>query len=358
MNIRGSFGLCLVVCGFVLLAGLPVTGEEDAIRVAETMLLYQRDCGGWPKNYDTDAVLDDDAKAKIVAQKHRTDATLDNGATHREVRALSEAYARTGDQRFQTAALRGIEFMLDAQYANGGWPQRYPQPSGYAKHITFNDSAMIGVMTVLRDVALGEVPYEFVNNEIREQAREAVEKGIDCILRCQIVVDGTKTAWCAQHDEETLAPAKARSYELPSLSGAESVKIVQFLMDIDEPSPQVVDAIESAVAWFDKAKVVGQRLKTVPAPGTRSGRDRVVVSDPTAPPLWARFYEIGTNRPFFCSRDGVPKYRLAEISYERRTGYSWLGTYAATLLERDYPAWQKKHDRPPSPPLAFPGAEG
>jgi PelA/Pel-15E family pectate lyase len=58
--------------------------------------------------------------------------------------------------------------------------------------------------------------------------------------------------------------------------------------------------------------------------------------------MWARFYQIGTDKPIFCSRDGIPKDTLAEISYERRTGYSWLGRYPAGLLAKEYPAWRKK----------------
>ena len=185
----------LITCIFAYLVGAPATAGENESRILETMLLYQRDSGGWPKNYAADARLNDAAKAKIRAEKHRTDTTFDNGATHRQVRALSQAYARTGDDRFKAAALRGIRFMLDAQYSHGGWPQRYPEPEGYAKHITFNDGAMIGVMTVLRDIAEAKAPYEFVDEEIRTRAAAAVEKGIECIIGCQIVVDGTKTVW-------------------------------------------------------------------------------------------------------------------------------------------------------------------
>jgi PelA/Pel-15E family pectate lyase len=68
----------------------------------------------------------------------------------------------------------------------------------------------------------------------------------------------------------------------------------------------------------------------------------VIVEDASAPPIWARFYDIETNKPIFCSRDGIPKATLAEISHERRNGYSWLGYYATDLLAIDYPAWQKK----------------
>jgi PelA/Pel-15E family pectate lyase len=342
MRIKRTAAAFLITSGLAFLAGVPATADEEDSRIAEAMLLYQRDSGGWPKNYDADARLNDDAKAKILAEKHRTDATFDNGATHREVRALSRAYARTGDDRFKVAALRGIEFMLDAQYRNGGWPQRYPEPEGYAKHITFNDGAMIGVMTVLREIAAGQSPYEFVDEETRKRAAEAVEKGIECILKCQIVVDGAKTAWCAQHDEETLAPAKARSYELPSLSGGESVRIVEFLMRIENPDRQVVAAVEAAIAWYKDVALHGIRVVRKETPDMPEGFDRFVIEDPEAPPMWARFYQIGTNQPIFCSRDGIPRKRLADISHERRNGYSWLGHYGQDLLAEDYPAWKAR----------------
>ncbi len=197
----------------------------------------------------------------------------------------------------------------------------------------------------LRDIALGKSEFSFVDEKIRQKAAEAVKKGIDCILKCQIVVKGKKTVWCAQHDEKTLEPCKARSYELASLSGGESVKIIRFLMMIESPTREVTEAIESAVAWFDKTKIVGIRVKRVKDISKPKGWDMIVVQDSSAPPMWARFYEIETNKPFFCSRDGVPKYQLSEISHERRTGYSWLGYYADSLLKKEYPAWQKKRRR-------------
>ena len=47
----------------------------------------------------------------------------------------------------------------------------------------------------------------------------AVARGIDIILRTQVRQNGELTAWCAQHDQETLEPAWARAFEPPSLSG-------------------------------------------------------------------------------------------------------------------------------------------
>lgn len=70
--------------------------------------------------------------------------------------------------------------------------------------------------------------------------------------------------------------------------------------------------------------------------------DRVLVPDPDAAPLWARFYDLQTGHPFVCDRDGIPRAKLADIGSERRTGYNWFGPYARTLLDEDYPAWKRR----------------
>ncbi len=315
---------------------------DEAVRIADNVLQYQRDTGGWSKNVDMARVLSEQDKAKLRKAKSRKDSTFDNGATHKQIRYLAKVYYATRLKRFRQALLRGIDYLLEAQYANGGWPQTYPWPRGYSKFITFNDGAMIGAMSVLRDITEKKPEYAFVDKARRQKAEKAGQKGIECILKCQIVVDGKKTAWCAQHDEKTFIARKARSYELPSISGSESVGVVRFLMSIDNPAPEIIEAVQSAAVWFDRFKLTGIRQINKPDNSMERGYDKVIIEDATAPPIWARFYQIGTNRPIFCSRDGIPKATLAEISYERRTGYSWLGYYATSLLAKDYPAWQKK----------------
>jgi len=104
----------------------------------------------------------------------------------------------------------------------------------------------------------------------------------------------------------------------------------------------VVRAIEAAVAWFESAKIPGIKVVEVEAKETPKGKDKTVVKDASAKPMWARFHEIGSNRPIFSGRDGVKKYSLAEIEYERRNGYSWLGYWPEKLLAEDFPAWKAR----------------
>jgi len=317
-------------------------GTEEAIRIADNLLLYQRESGGWQKNIEMASVLGERDRAELLRAKGRNDSTLDNGATRTQMQYLAMVYQASGIERFKEAFLKALDYVLEAQYDNGGWPQRYPNPTGYSRYITFNDGTMIGMLNLLDDIVGKKPPYTFVDEAHRLKAEAAISKGIECILKCQIVVNGRKTAWCAQHDEKTLIPRSARSYELASISGAESVGIVRFLMSIDNPGPEIIEAVQAAVTWFDRAALKGIRQIRKQDKSLPKGWDKVIVEDASAPAIWARFYDIQTNKPIFCSRDGIPKETLAEISYERRTGYSWLGYYATDLLEKDYPAWQKK----------------
>lgn len=328
-------------------------GGAEADRIAGNVLLYQRATGGWPKNTEMTAVLAEAERAEILRQKRLIDSTIDNGATYTEMAFLARVYdARVRDatkrEPLRRAFLDGLDYLLRAQYASGGWPQFYPLRRGYYTHITFNDDAMVGVLSLLRAVTRKESPYAFVDAGRRVRAERAVAKGVECILRCQIIIDGKRTVWCAQHDENTFAPAPARAYEKISLSGSESVGITRFLMGTLRPDPRVIAAIEGAVAWFEAAKLTGIKVVERPDAALPKGFDRVVVADPAAPPIWARFYEIGTNRPIFCGRDGVIKARLADIEHERRIGYSWYTDRPARLLETDYPAWRKRRGIPPT----------
>ncbi len=304
--------------------------SEEGIRIADNILSWQSAQGSWPKNVDT-------MSRAFSGDPDSLDGTFDNGATVGELRFLARAFRATGDRRYEQAFLKGLDHILEAQYPTGGWPQSYPPGRGYPRHITFNDGTMTRLMDFLREVETA-TDYEFVDPARREAARTAVRQGVGCILKCQVVVDGKRTAWCAQHDEIDYSPRPGRTYELVSLSGAESADILRFLMSLDDPSPEVAEAITAGVAWFESAKLTGIRQ-------TRVDGDKVIVEDADARPLWARFYEIGTNRPIFCGRDGVQKYSLAEIEAERRNGYAWYGDWGRPVAS-EYAKWQKKWPAP------------
>lgn len=313
---------------------------DEAKRIADNLVLYQLESGAWQKNVYFPAEITAEQKKKISANKKHVEwGTIDNGSTTTEIIYLSKMYNVVRDEKYKKAALKGIEYLLEAQYENGGWPQFYPNAKGYARHITYNDNAMVNVMRVLQDIFEYDPLYWYVPTSLREKAKTAFDKGVQCILATQVVQDGKPTVWCAQHDFETLAPAKARAYELPSLSGQESDNIVLLLMDIPNPSPEIVAAVENAIAWFEKSKIEGIRLEYYR--NDEGKRDYHVVACEKCPVLWARFYELDTNRPFFCDRDGIKKYDVSQIGHERRTGYSWYNNDGRSVLAR-YKMWKRE----------------
>src|SRR5215475_751246 len=236
----------------------------EARRIADNVLLYQRESGGWPKNIDMAVVLSERAKAEIANQKGADDSLIDNGATYTQMDYLARVFNAAGHpirkESFKESFIKGVDYLLKAQYENGGWPQYYPKLKGYYKHITFNDDAMVGVMELLRKVARKDHAYLFVDEARRARAETAVAKGIEIILKTQIVVNGKRTVWCAQHDAG-------------ALGGAESVGVVRFLMGIDHPDGRIIDAIESAVAWFKESKLTGIKLVEKPDPSFPNGFD-------------------------------------------------------------------------------------
>lgn len=312
--------------------------SDEGKKTLDVILSYQNPNGGWNKAYKLDAPRAENPGPKDLV------STIDNGATQAEIRILARAHRVTRDARYADAVRRGLAFYFDSQYANGGWPQRIPVPRDYGRHITYNDDATVNVLRVLRDVRDRAADFAWLSEDDRVRADAALQKGVESVLATQIRVDGKLTVWCQQHDEVTLAPAAARSYELPSFCSTESAGLALFLMDIKDPDERVRAAIDGAVKWFDDHKILGKRVEKLTGPQYELGKQTNLVDDPDAKPLWARFYDLETHKPYFCDRDGVKLDSFEKLGHERRVNYAWFNDRGNRVLER-YAAWRAEHSR-------------
>lgn len=354
-----SVGTCLIVLAAALVLTKNVCAQvrfdknllkrddawfrsDEAKAIADSVVQYQSPQGGWPKS--TELSISPHSVEDIPAPGRGRANSFDNDATTLPMQFLARMTHLNGNTNYRDAFLKGVDYVLAAQYPNGGWPQFWPLRKGYYSHITYNDGAMIRVMELIRKIESGKAPYEFVDAERREKAAKAMERGIDCLLKTQIRQEGKLTAWCAQHDATSLEPTWARAYEPPSLSGSESVGIVRFLMKIEQPSQEVIASVEGAVEWLRDVQIKGWRSEEVKNADGR--RERLLITDPNAPPLWSRFYELKTNRPLYLDRDSEFRYDYNTISYERRSGYTYHGNWAQSLLEKDYPRWRERNGLP------------
>ena len=337
---------------------------DEARKIADNVLSFQTPAGGWSKNMNyadharqpgelfapgntaPAAVAAVTASAKTPDNDAPHDpnwhyvGTFDNDATISQLRFLARVGSVAGEKlgaTYRAAVLRGLDYILAAQFPNGGWPQVYPLEGGYHDAITYNDGAMVNILTLLRDIANGKTDFAFIPVEARTRAAASTQRGLACILQTQLGTAGHRTVWCQQHDALTLAPTSARNYEMPSQSGGESAGLAIYLMSLPGPSPEVVSAVHAVAAWFEKTALHDVAFR--PAP---DGSGRTLVSAPGAAPTWARYYEIGTDRPLFGDRDKSIHDHVEEISKERRNGYAWFGDGPKRALDR-YAVWVKDH---------------
>lgn len=310
---------------------------QQIIHIAENFLAWQNPDGGWTKNIDWTRAYSIDEISTLRDGK----SSLDNRTTWSQIDYLARVYQQTGMTRYADAAISGIEYLLCQQRQSGGWR------GADVDAITFNDEVMAGVLRTLKLILEDKTLYSFVDKARRERVQSAYNKGLECVLKCQIKVGDRLTAWCQQHDHESLEPVWARAFEPPSIVTAESVGVVRFLMSIENPPPEVMTSIQAAMAWFDHVKIAGLRIDKVKADPVHfkfhwSDFDRVEVKDSEAPPLWARYYDLKTEKPIFCTRERKVTPNYTDLSRERRTGYDWYGYFPAKLLAKEYPAWQRK----------------
>ena len=276
-----------------VIQALPDQPTYDPSQVAEivgNILLFQRDNGGWPQDYDMLAILTDEQRDKVAATHDRRDTSFDNHNIHSQVAYLAQAFTRSRDPAWRDACRRGLDFMLAAELPGGAFPQSFPDPKGYAALVTFNDGVTMGILNVLRDIADNQPQWSWLDDQRRAQARAAVERGVACILKCQIRTGDELTGWCQQHDPQSFAAAPARTFELASNCPQETTEIMRFLMRDETPSPAIIAAVDAAARWLDKTRLSGIRVDRVPAPVEefprhRADFDAVVVADPAAPPL-------------------------------------------------------------------------
>jgi PelA/Pel-15E family pectate lyase len=315
----------------------------EARRVADNIVSFQTPAGGWGKNVDRDGpvrlrgqfyVPDDSPRGGAAAESWDYIGTFDNNATTTEIRFLARVQAQLPGKAgavYREAFAKGIRYILNAQFPNGGWPQIYPLQGGYHDAITYNDDAYSQVLETLALVAARQGDYAGVPGALAAEAASACERGLSIILKTQVVVGGTRTIWGQQHDALTLAPVGARNFEPAALSSYESASLLTFLMRLPAPSPEVKAAIRDGVAWLRAHAITGQEW-------AQTDKGRMLVARPGAGPIWSRFYDIGTGKPIFGDRDRTIHDEPNALSLERRNGYSWFSSGPGKAIA-EYAKW-------------------
>jgi PelA/Pel-15E family pectate lyase len=330
--------------------------SDEAKHIANIVVSFQTPSGGWSKNIDLskherevgEEFAPENSSHYLGAgdfetlgdQRWSYVGTIDNSGTTTPLRFLAKVIAANKSNRpYKKSFERGVAYLLAAQNPNGGWPQVWPLQGGYHDAITYNDSAMLNAMRLLQDIAAGQGEFAFTSKSMRRRANASIARGMNCLLATQIIKDGQRTVWCQQHDALTLQPTSARNYEMPSLCSSESAGILSFLMAQPKPDSNIVAAVRGAAAWLEKTQIRGMAYRRVGDEG------RKLVASPGSGAIWARYYEIGTNKPIFGERDKTIHDTVDEISRERRDGYAWYSDGPNEALQQ-FAKWSEAHPAP------------
>ena len=301
--------------GSAFLEAYKATGEklyqDAAVAAARCLAWGQLKSGGWTYSIEHDLKrnrslyhhLTEDKAAD--GKKLRNTTTFDDNNTQYATRFLMSVDQYVDDPKIDDALSRALACLLTAQYKEGGWDgawaQRYPPPSkGYGAYPTYNDNTMSDcVRTML-------MAYKVYG---KPEYLASVKRCLEFYLRSQ--QPDPQGAWAQQYDRE-VKPAWARRFEPPSITGGESCGNCRLLMDmfIELGDARYLDAVGRAVDWYRRSRIGGTEKAGV----------------------WARFYEVGTNKPLYFTRT----YKLVYTDDDLPVHYSFKSGYGVDSMMRRY----------------------
>jgi len=285
---------------------------EKALQAGDALINGQLEHGGFPQEFypdlrEQDSTWFQDSKNDMWVPQvpgadiflKRGPGTFDDKTTQFATQFLVKLWKVSGEERFGNATRRSANFMLEAQYSNGCWPQKYPLQDNYTRYITLNDAAMMDVMRTLFILweSLGDIQYY-----------EAALRGADCLLELQ--GDPPQAGWAQQYTSDGKF-GWGRPWEPPSLSSRASINVLEVLLEVymKTGDKRYLEKGYRTFEWLLNSQL-------------NNGK-------------WAMYYEYGTNKPIYAGADREITYQYKE-ALEYHPGYSWHGNYIDPDLKENY----------------------
>jgi PelA/Pel-15E family pectate lyase len=317
--------------GEVFVRAYEFTGDEfyliHAKKAANVIIWGQHPAGGWHYFIDFDMphirqwYEEEASKFKWGMQEYRHyygNCSFDDGATQDPTRFLLALYMCTLDPMYREPLLKALNFVLEAQYPNGAWPQRYPLMYEYAQdghadytsYYTFNDGVARMNIELLMEA------YIQLGNE---EYLKAAKRGMDFYLISQ--GPENQAGWCEQHGKD-LMPAWGRTHEPPAYTAYATGDNIRELMTyyLMTGDRQYLEAIGKAIKWLEDSTIEVMD----------DGRHKL-----------AMFYEVGTNRPLYMHNPdnvteegyGIHLYDYDPTDYLYESEKKWWNPDKFTLLD-------------------------
>ncbi len=314
--------------GMVYLKAYEATGDLyylDAARdVAYALVKGQLRSGGWDYRIEFDPERRQRYAYRTEPRKEgaRNVSTLDDDNTQSAVRLLMRVDRALDfkDEKIHEASEFALSALLNVQYPNGAWPQRFsaaPDPArfpvkkagypdswswtfpkrDYSSFYTFNDNTIADTIATMLEA------FE-IYGDTRYQA--SAEKAGDFILLAQM--PEPQPAWAQQYNAD-MHPAWARKFEPPAVTGGESQGVMRTLLVLCRATgkKKYLEPLPRALEYLRRSRLPDGRL--------------------------ARFYELKTNKPLYFTRED---YKLTYSDADTPTHYSFKTYYGIETIAREY----------------------
>ncbi len=248
------------------------TGDEyyfkAAMQTATALITAQHPSGGWHYMHDFAGEKSIKKWYKTIGasgwrleefQHYYGNATFDDGGTIEAASLLLRLYIDKENQFIKTALDKAIGFILNSQYPNGGWPQRFPKARkhknkgwrDYTSDITFND-----------DVAVKNILFLILCYNVFEDEKflNSIYSAMDNYLEMQQAMP--QPGWAMQYSSKG-KPASARSYEPVSLSTSTTENNIYQLMYFYSLTgdKKFLHRIPEAIDWLDNLHLPDSLIK-------------------------------------------------------------------------------------------------
>ena len=283
--------------GMAFLKAYNATGKTEfldaATECADALLFGQLESGCWTDRIDFDPMGKNGGPYRHGNgnRKGKNYSTLDDDKSQSALRLLIsvDKAHQFKNERIHEAVLFGLDSLLKAQFANGGFPQGWQKAvesfpvvkasfpeydwrtegrfKNYWDFETLNDGLAGTVVKTL------QLAYETYGDQ---RYREAMVKFGDFLILAQL--PQPQPAWAQQYNHQ-LQPIWARKFEPPSVVGFESIDVIETLLVLSEftEDQKYLAPIPSAIEWLKRSLLPDGQM--------------------------ARFYELKTNRPLYLTKD-------------------------------------------------------
>lgn len=281
--------------GSAFLRAYRVTGEAGylsaAAEVARVLAWTQNANGGW---YYTVRVSTMPASFTI-GPRNEDWCVYGSGMATQNLGFLIDL-DKDYDAEWLTLAIEfGLEKMMEHQFEDGSWARWYPLRSGswaWTALRSFNDGVINDCIETLLAAYKAYGRSEYMN---------AAMRGVEYMLQTQL--PAPQRGW-AQHYDANKNPVAGRPFEPESACSEVTGRNVNtlILFYVETRDERYFTPVLPAIEWLENSRI---------------GQD-----------LWARFYELGTNRPLYADTQGRRYYNINQLPPAIRNSYAWHGSFS------------------------------